>query len=50
MSNKLNCIIEVKVPSGSKGWQKAVNSELKQALENLKLAVEELGGRVYIRY
>jgi hypothetical protein len=48
--SKNDCMIEVKVPSGSKGWQKVVNVEMKQALDNLKNAVEELGGRVYIRY
>jgi len=44
------CIIEVRVPSGPKGWQDTVNEKMKQILEKLKLSVEELGGKVYIRY
>jgi len=44
------CIIEVRVPSGSKGWRDAVNDKMKQILEKLKSSVEELGGKVYIRY
>jgi len=44
------CIIEVRVPSGSKGWQDTVNDRMKQILEKLKSSVEELGGKVYIRY
>jgi len=50
MSKKHNCVIEVEVPSGSKGWQEVVNYEVKQALDDLKKAVKELGGRVYVRY
>jgi len=44
------CIIEVRVPSGSKGWQNLVNDRMKQVLEKLKVSVEELGGKVYIRH
>ena len=44
------CIIEVRVPSGPKGWQETVNGKMKQVLERLKASVEELGGKVYIRY
>jgi len=50
MSKKLYCIIEVKVPSGPKGWQTTVNDRMRQTLERLKIAVEELGGRVWVRY
>ncbi|MEM0007483.1 MAG: hypothetical protein QXL91_02385 [Candidatus Bathyarchaeia archaeon] len=44
------CIIEVRVPSGPKGWQETVNGKMRQVLEKLKISVEELGGKVYIRY
>jgi len=50
VSRKLSCIIEVEVPSGAKGWQKEANYEMKRALDDLKNAVKELGGRVYVRY
>jgi hypothetical protein len=43
-------VIEVEVPSGSKGWQEVVNTEMKQALDKLRNAVEALGGQVYVRY
>lgn len=49
-ASKNNCLIEVMVPSGSKGWQKVVDQELRQALNNLKDSIEALGGRVYVRY
>lgn len=48
--SKNNCLIEVQVPSGSEGWQKQVDQELRQALDALKHSIEALGGRVYIRY
>ncbi|MBX5327553.1 MAG: hypothetical protein ACQXXH_02805 [Candidatus Bathyarchaeia archaeon] len=47
---KNNYFIEVKVPSGCEGWQNVVNDKMSQALEKLKVVVEELGGKVYIRY
>jgi hypothetical protein len=47
---KNNCLIEVEVPSGSEGWQKVVNHEMRQALDKLKSSIEALGGKVYIRY
>jgi hypothetical protein len=50
MSRKYDYVIEVKVPSGPKGWQKLVNSEMRQAIEKLTTAVEELGGKVCVRY
>jgi hypothetical protein len=50
MSKKYYCVIEVRVPCGPEGWQIAVNDSMRQTLEKLKVAVEELGGRVWIRY
>lgn len=50
MSKNYNYTIEVRVPNGSKGWQKQVSSEMRQAIEKLKVAVEELGGKVCVRY
>lgn len=50
MSKKHNYTIEVRVPDGPKGWQKTVNSEMRQAIERLKAVVEELGGKVCVRY
>ncbi|MEM3769762.1 MAG: hypothetical protein QXG76_01070 [Candidatus Bathyarchaeia archaeon] len=50
MGEQYYCIIEVIVPSGPKGWQETVNGKMRQVLETLKASVEELGGKVYIRY
>jgi hypothetical protein len=47
---KYYCTIEVKVPCGPEGWRIAVNDKMRYTLEKLKLSVEELGGRVYVRY
>jgi len=50
MSRKHCYTIEVRVPDGPKGWQKMVNSEMREATEKLKAVVEELGGKVCVRY
>jgi hypothetical protein len=50
MSKKYYCVIEVRVPCGPEGWQIVVNDKMRNTLERLKVAVEELGGRVWIRY
>lgn len=50
MSKKHNCVIEVNVPSGPEGWQEVVNKIMKQELDKLKTAVEQLGGEVHVRY
>ncbi|MEM3695899.1 MAG: hypothetical protein ACPLW8_00320 [Candidatus Bathyarchaeales archaeon] len=50
MSKKYRCVIEVEVPNGSKGWQEVATVKMRQAIEKLKLAMEELGGKVYVRY
>jgi hypothetical protein len=50
MSRKSNCVIEVNVPSGPEGWQIVVNKRMKEELDKLKMAIEELGGKVCVRY
>ncbi len=51
MSKRNNsCIIEVNVPSGPEGWQEVVNKVMREELDKLRLAVEELGGQVRVRY
>jgi hypothetical protein len=50
MSKRHYYTIEVRVPDGPEGWQKLVNSEMRQAIEKLKAVVEELGGKVCVRY
>jgi len=50
MSKKYYCVIEVKVPLGPEGWQLQVNDKMRHPLEKLKAAVEELGGKVWVRY
>jgi len=50
MSKKRHLLIEVNVPSGPEGWKELVNNEMRQAIEKLKSSVEELGGKVCVRY
>lgn len=50
MSKNHDFTIEVKVPNGPKGWQKQVNREMRQAIEKLKTSVEQLGGKICVRY
>ena len=50
MSKKYHYVIEVEVPNGAKGWQKVVNVKMRQAIEKLIAAVEELGGKACVRY
>jgi len=50
MSKKYYCVIEVKVPDGPEGWKTVVNDRMRHTLEKLRSAVEELGGRVFVRY
>jgi hypothetical protein len=51
MSKKKNyCVIEVAVPCGPEGWQIVVNDKMRHTLEKLKVSVEELGGKVFVRY
>lgn len=50
MSKKYRCIIEVEVPDGSKGWKEVAGDRMRQAIDELKKAMEELGGKVYVRY
>jgi hypothetical protein len=50
MSNKRHLLIEVNVPGGPEGWKKLVNNEMRQAIEKLTTVVEELGGKVCVRY
>ena len=50
MSKKYYCVIEVKVPLGPQGWQIVVNDKMRHTLEKLKATVEELGGKVWVRY
>jgi len=50
MSWKHCYTVEVRGPDGRKGWQKMVSGEMRQAIERLKAAVEELGGKVCVRY
>jgi hypothetical protein len=50
MSKTYYCVIEVRVPLGPESWQLQVNDRMRQTLEKLKAAVEELGGKVWVRY
>jgi len=50
MSKKFLYIIEVKVPDGARGWRNMVNERMKEALDTFKASVEELGGKILVRY
>lgn len=50
MNKNYSYTIEVRVPNGSKGWQKLVNDKMRQAIEKLTSTVEELGGNACVRY
>jgi hypothetical protein len=50
MQEKYECHIEVRIVYASKHWQELVSSEMMQAIAKLRTAVEELGGRVHVRY
>jgi len=50
MEKEYYCVIEVKVPSGAKGWRIVVNERMRHTIEKLKVSVEELGGKVLVRY
>jgi hypothetical protein len=50
MNKKYHYLIEVEVPNGCEGWQKVVNSNMRQAIEKLRDSVKELGGKVCVRY
>ncbi len=50
MSKKYYWVIEVHVPNGSEGWQKVVKERMRHAIEKLRASVEELGGKVCVRY
>jgi len=49
MNKNYSYTIEVRVPNGSKGWQKLVNDKMRQAIEKLTSTVEELGGNACVR-
>lgn len=50
MRQKYECLIEVKIGYASERWQELVSSKMMQAIVKLRAAVEELGGKVRVRY
>jgi len=50
MSKKYSCTIEVKVPNSTGHWREHVNIELRQAINDLKAAVEGLGVKICVRH
>jgi hypothetical protein len=49
-SKKFQYTIEVKVPDGAQGWRNTVDNKMKEAIDSFKASIEELGGRILIRY
>jgi hypothetical protein len=49
-SKKFQYTIEVKVPDGARGWRNTVDYKMKEAIDSFKASIEELGGRILIRY
>lgn len=50
MSKKYHYLIEVRVPNGAEGWQQVVKNRMRNAIDKFRATVEELGGKVYVRY
>jgi len=50
MREKYECLIEVKIVLASERWQELVNSKMIQVIAKLRAAVEEMGGKVRVRY
>jgi len=50
MSKKYHYLIEVRVPNGAEGWQQVVKNKMHHAIDKCRTTVEELGGKVYVRY
>ena len=50
MSGKHCYTIGVRVPDSVKIGKKMVNGEMRQAIEKLKAVVEEVGGKICVRY
>jgi hypothetical protein len=50
MPQKYECIIEVKIIYASHRWQGELYGAMSQTIAKLRTAVEELGGKVRVRY
>jgi hypothetical protein len=49
MQEKYECLIEVKIVYASERWQELVSGKMRQAIEKLRAAVEEMGGKICVR-
>jgi hypothetical protein len=47
---KYECLIEVEIVYSSHRWQGEITSKMMQSIAKLRAAVEELGGKIYVRY
>jgi len=50
MQEKYECLIEVKIVYASERWQELVSSKMMESIAKLRAAVEELGGKMRVRY
>lgn len=50
MTEKYECLIEVKIVYPSERWQELVSSKMVKSIAKLRAAVEELGGKMRVRY
>lgn len=50
MRQKYECLIKVKIVYAPERWQELVGNKMLQAIAKLKAVVEELGGKVHVRY
>ena len=50
MREKNECLIEVKIIYASERWQELVSSKMLESIAKLRAAVEEMGGKVRVRY
>ena len=50
MTEKYECLIEVEIVYPSRRWQEMVSSKMVKSIAKLRTVVEEMGGKVRVRY
>jgi len=50
MAETYECLIEVKILYPTPRWQNVVNGKMVESITKLRTAVEELGGKIRVRY
>jgi len=50
MAETYECLIEVKILYPTPRWQKVVSGKMVELIAKLRTTVEELGGKIRVRY